>query len=59
MVIDDVIQFILQPDSTNNLFLFVKSVFLILNLFLIVFIVYAFFKVSWFYKLIVWDLNQN
>ena len=58
MITDDVIQFILQPDSTNSLFLFVKSVFLLLNLFLIFFIVYAFFKSSWINKLILWDMKE-
>ncbi len=58
MVIDDIIQFILEPDSTNNLFLFVKSVFLIFNLFLIIFTVYAFFKASWINKLFFWDMKE-
>ncbi len=58
MITDDIIQFILQPDSTNNLFLFVKSVFLIFNLFLILFIVYALFRTSWLNKLVIWDIKE-
>ena len=57
MDINNVAQFVLTPGDSIWFFLF-KTIFLLLDLFLISFIVYALFKTSWLNKILVYDVQE-
>ena len=57
MDINNIIQFILTPGDSIWFFL-LKILFLLLDLFLISFIVYALFKTSWLNKILVYDVQE-
>ena len=57
MNINDIMQFILEPNLTGWL-LFAKFAFLGFGFFFLGFIIWSFFKVSWFDKLVVRDIKE-
>ncbi len=57
VVVNDFIQFLLNPGS-SSWFLTIKFIFLSVNLFFIIFIIYALINTKWIKRLIIWDMIE-
>ncbi len=57
VAVNDFLQFLLNPGS-SSWFLTIKFIFLSLNLFFILFIVYALINTKWIKRLVIWDMIE-